>query len=237
MICLTFDTDHMDEARIAEFLGEVEIPGTGTFFCTHRYDSLDQTHHEICPHPTLDAGKDWQVELNRMRQMFPSAQGWRSHSCVFSHLLAEWLANNGYRYVSTNDQFLQKGIHPVRHPWGVWHFPIYYMDNMDFSSSCFWKEGADGPFLDKVIKNALIDDGIYVFDFHPIHLLLNTPSRDYYFSVRDRFKAGEDVSEIAYKGVGTTNFFGRLCDAMQRQGKESLSLAQAFDAYSEPLGC
>lgn len=231
MICLTFDTDHMDEARMAEFLDRVEIPGAGTFFCTERYACLEATHHEIGPHPTLEGGMDWQAALEGMRAFFPEAQGWRSHSCVFSHLLAEWLAGNGYRYVSTNDQFGHKGIQPVRHPWGVWHFPIFYMDNLDFSSACFWKEEADEPFSDTMIETALGDDGVYVFDFHPVHLLLNTPGRDHYFAMRDRFKAGEDLGKLAHKGVGTTSFYERLCAAMRRRRQKSLSLGQALEAY------
>lgn len=231
MLCLTFDSDHMDEARMAEFLGTVEVPGTGTFFCTQPYACLEGAHHEVGPHPTLESGGDWRAELERMRALFPKARGWRSHSCVFSHLLAEWLAGNGYRYASTNDQFGHKGIQPVRHPWGVWHFPIFYMDNMDFSSPCFWGEEADGPFSERMIETALGDDGIYVFDFHPVHLLLNTPDRNHYFAARDRFKAGEALEGLAYPGSGTRSFYDRLCRAMQRQGRESLSLDQALEAH------
>jgi len=230
MICITFDTDHMDEGRMAMFLETVEIPGRATFFCTRRYDCLEATDHETGPHPTLEAAGDWQAELARMRAMFPDAPGWRSHSCVFSHLLAEWLAASGYRYASTNDQFGQRAIQPVRHPWGIWHFPIYYMDNMDFSSACFWGADADGPFSETMIETALGDDGVYVFDFHPLHLLLNTPHREHYFAVRDRFKAGEALADLVYDGAGTASFYRRLCAAMHGQGKESLSLGQALEA-------
>lgn len=232
MICLTFDTDHMDEVRMSDFLRRIDIPGAGTFFCTQKYDCLDGASHEVAPHPTLEEKTDWQAELKRMRDLFPDAKSWRSHSCVFSHLLAEWLHENGYLYVSTNDQFGQKGIQPVRHPWGVRHFPIYYMDNMDFSSCHFWKDDSDTRFSDTMIEHALEDDGVYVFDFHPIHLLLNTPNSDYYFSMRDRFKSGEDINQLAYEGYGTMNFYLQLCAAMQRVGKKSINLAKAFDAYT-----
>jgi hypothetical protein len=238
MICLTFDSDHMDEPRMAEFLDRIEIPGAGTFFCTQHYACLDATHHETGPHPTLEMGMDWRAELDRMRAMFPNAKGWRSHSCVFSHLLAEWLADNGYRYVSTNDQFGHRAIQPVRHPWGVWHFPIFYMDNMDFSAAHFWEDddNADGPFSDRFIDAALADDGVYVFDFHPIHLLLNTPGRDHYFAVRDRFKVGERLEELAYGGVGTRSFFERLCTAMREGGRQSANLGEALEAHSGRSG-
>lgn len=230
MLSLTFDTDHMNELRMAEFLRDIEIPGEGTFFCTQRYACLDRSAHEVAPHPTLQEGGDWKDELMRMRDLFPDARGWRSHSCVFSHLLAEWLAGNGYRYVSTNDQFGQKNIRPIRHPWGIWHFPIFYMDNMDFSSGHFWNGESEAPFSDAFIDAALDDDGVYVFDFHPIHLLINTPDRDYYFSVRDQFKGGASIREVAYKGAGTRTFYDRLCAAMKQKRKKSIRLGAALEA-------
>lgn len=231
MICITFDTDHMNEARMAEFLERIRFPGAGTFFCTQHYTCLESTSHELAPHPILEAGEDWSAELQRMRQLFPSAIGWRSHSCVFSHLLAEWLSTNGYRYVSTNDQFGQNGIQPVRHPWGLWHFPIFYMDNMDFSSSVFWAGEDGGPFSESFVDKALKHDGVYVFDFHPIHLLLNSPDREYYFSVRDRFKAGEDIDRLTFKGPGTATFFERLSTGMERSGAQSLTLGKALEVH------
>lgn len=231
MLCFTFDSDHMDEDRMTEFLDKVEIPGVATLFCTQKYACLGHSRHELGPHPRLDGGVDWQAELESARAMFPQARGWRSHACVFSNGLAEWLAANGYLYVSTNDQFGQKGIRPVRPSWGVWHLPIFYMDTMDFSSSCFWEEGMQEPFSDTIIETALCDDGLYVFDFHPIHLLLNTPNRDYYFAMRDPFKAGKELGELAHPGEGTRSFYERLCAAMRDRGQESVSLGSALEAH------
>jgi len=78
MLCLTFDTDHMNEARMGEFLDIVDIPGTATFFCTQNYGCLETSWHELAPHPTLADGNDFRAELERMRQLFPRAQGWRT---------------------------------------------------------------------------------------------------------------------------------------------------------------
>ena len=219
----------MDDRRMGQFLDHVDIPGNGTFFCTQRYESLAHSRHETAPHPVLENGRDWIAELEKMRKMFPTAKGWRSHSCVFSHILAEWLSGNGYSYASTNDQFGQRGIQPVKQPWGIWHFPIYYMDNMDFSCRHFWNEGDGEPFSEAFISNALEDNGVYVFDFHPIHLLLNTPSREHYFSMRDKFKAGEDLAELSFKGNGTMTFFDNLCCQIRAHKKQSYSIAQALD--------
>lgn len=231
MICLSFDTDHMDEARLSQFLQRVIFPGTATFFCTQVYECLKEMDHEVAPHPFLSDGEEWLPVLRRMRESFPDAVGWRSHSCVFSHILAEWLGRNGYRYASTSDQFGQTHIRPVRQPWGVWHLPIYYMDNMDFSRSRFWGAAAEKPFARNLIDKALVEEGLYVFDFHPIHLLLNTPDPEHYFSVRDRFRAGKPLSTIRYGGYGAASYFVDLCQAMSDAGVASLSMGEALELF------
>lgn len=230
MICLSFDTDHMDDARMREFIETVDIPGTATFFCTQTYESLDATDHELCPHPFLDQCNNWQEELQGKREQFPIARGWRSHSCVFSHLLAEQVGGLGYRYVSTHDDFGQAGLRPHRHCWGVWQMPIYYMDNLDFSRAHFWRDGSS-PFASSLIEKALNDDGVYVFDFHPIHLLLNTDSTDWYFRHRERFLNGEPVEQLTGQNFGVRNFYEALLEQMAMNGANSLSMDVALTRF------
>lgn len=229
MICLSFDTDHMSERRMAEFCERIGIPGAGTFFCTQPYDCLERAGHELAPHPYLDGKGGHEEELLAKRAEFPQATGWRAHSCVFSHIIAEWLGRNGYRYISTHDQFGDAGLLPVRHPWGIWHMPIYYMDNMDFSRKRFWGEAAGEPFSPHLIERATKGEALFVFDFHPIHLLLNTPGPDHYFAVRDRFKRGDSLESLRYGGYGTESFFRDLCENMTARGLESWRMSAALD--------
>lgn len=221
MIYLTFDTDHMDETRMSEFLETVSFPGEGTFFCTQQYECLTRTNHELSPHPYLGEENDWAKELANMRRLFPQSVGWRAHSCVFSHILALWLCKNNYKYVSTHDNFGATDIYPHKHMWGVWHFPIYYMDNMDFSRHLYWHQNAGEKFSKELLLNAVNGSALYIFDFHPIHLLLNTPGPEYYFEKRDAFKAGVSIDKIRFQGYGTFNFFQELCMMMDSKGLSS----------------
>lgn len=234
MICISFDTDHMDEHRMVEFLSKVYFPGLGTFFCTQSYHCLSTTIHEIAPHPYLGADNDWDQELINKRQEFPKAIGWRSHSCVFSHKLAFWLWKNNYKYVTVHDDFGRCAMQPIKHSWGVWHLPIYYMDNLDFCRQDFF-ERDEKPFSRSLIDNALEQDGIYVFDFHPIHLLLNTPSSEFYFEKRQQFCEGISIEKLSYTGYGTLNFFKDLCAAMQNVNIKSLTLEQALAFYHQNM--
>ena len=232
MICISFDSDHMSNLRMVEFLDAFQIEGNATFFCTQPYASLERTEHEIAPHPTLIPQTDWTAVLNKAREDFPYATGWRSHSCVFSHLIAEWLSKNAYNYVSVHDCFLQPKPVPTKHAWGVWQIPIYYMDNLDFSYHHFWKDDNHQKFNPAIIENSLSNAGVYAYDFHPIHLLLNTPSVEYYMEIRDAFLAGEKIENLRWQGYGTASFFNQLMASMKQLNLKSLSMATALKLYS-----
>lgn len=213
-----------------EFLEAIPVPGTATFFCTQQYRCLEGTEHELGPHAFLPPGGDWDAELRTKREAFPRAIGWRSHSCVFSHMLAEQLAELGYRYVSTHDEPGRRNPVPYRQAWGLWHVPIHYMDNLDFSAQRFWRD-APAPFSPDAIEAALADDGVYVFAFHPIHLMLNSPDAETYFVLRERWRRGERASDLRFKGYGTHTFYRDLVDAMDAAGVASASIAEALAPY------
>jgi hypothetical protein len=226
VICLSFDTDHLDEVRMQEFLATVRIPGDATFFCTHRYDCL-ATPHELCPHPFLERAHDWEAELLAKRTELPDAVGWRSHSCIYGHLIAVRVAASRYLYASTQYQPVA-ATHPFREPWGLWQMPIYYMDNMDFSHSRFWPEVQHVAFAPEIIDVALADDGIYVFDFHPVHLMLNSTSADAYLARREAFLAGQRVDALRCDGRGAGTFYDELCAKMEKAGASSTRMRDAL---------
>ena len=230
-ISISFDTDHLSEQRMMEFLDQSSFPGGATFFCTQPYQALDKIRAEVAPHPYLGKNIDWLVELRRKREEFPQAEGWRPHSCVFSHIIAEWLAFNGYLYASTHDAFGETGLRPSLGMWGVWQIPIYYMDNLDFSQARFWPS-ANRPIMSKeLITRALDRPGSYVFDFHPIHLLLNTPDPETYMAARSRFVVGEDTKKLRHTGRGAYTFFCDLIEAMERKNFKSTSILDALLAF------
>src|SRR5262245_35611337 len=223
----------MNELRMAEFLSTNTFVGRGTFFRTQRYKCLAGADHEQAPHPFLDPRSNWETELREKREAFPLAKGWRSHSCVFSHMLAVWLGQNGYDYVSTHDQFGQTGPVPIRSRWGIWHLPIYYTDTMDFSAERFGDRLNAAAFDKAIIRGALATPGLYVFDFHPVHIMLNTPDAEYYLARRDRFRAGERIEDLRYSGYGTASFFTELCGNFRRAGLRSLGMHEALIQFLE----
>ena len=206
------------------------VPGEGTFFCTQRYQALDGGPHELCPHPTLDEDGDWTAELDRKRAEFPDARGVRPHTCINGHMISIEFKKRGFEWISARDEPGRQGIVPYREAWGVWHVPIYYMDNMDFSFGDFWPEAPAAPFGRELLEAATRQPGLYVFDFHPIHLMLNSTSAEEYFSRRDRFKAAEPLEEIRCEGYGASDYYADLVSLMQEAGVESVGISDALAA-------
>jgi hypothetical protein len=217
------------------FLREYPIPGKATFFLHDELPSLFDTEHELCPHPFIDDLTRWQIALSSVTARLPGQpKGMRAHSCVFSHMIAVGLNELGYRYVSQATCLFQAGLAPLRHPWGIWEMPIYYMDNMDFCMPRNWHGMGHLPFQREVIRMAVEEEGLFVFDFHPLHIALNTRDHSDYLTVKDQIiNEGISPFELSFQGRGVRTFFQELCSTMQQHGIYSQG---CWDAL-EKLGC
>jgi len=233
VICITFDTDWMSDDAMGEFLSRIEWPGQATFFLHQHLPVLHDSGHELCPHPFITDLEDWEEGLAAQAEALPeSPLGIRPHSCVFSHMLGLRFAELGYRYVSQTSHLYESGLKPHRHPWGLWEMPIYYMDNMDFCMGNNWGDLTHTPFESKVIERAVSEPGLYVFDFHPIHLALNTTCHEDYTRVKADIVAGKvSPFELGGDGRGSRVFFQELCDAMTSAGQRSYSCSEALAEY------
>src|SRR5262249_34224916 len=89
-----------------------------------------------------------------------------------------------------------------------------------------WKR-FDRGMLDQLFetRRAQGDEYVYVFDFHPIHLALNTPSYDAYVSERDSYEAQGRVSGMAAKRRGARTYFDELLELMKVHGVSSRSIS------------
>jgi hypothetical protein len=232
-ISITFDTDHMSEASMRAFLKGIDIPGAATFFCTQRYESLsaEQDLHEVAIHPVLDNTTDWGGFSSDLRDQCGGAKivGARAHSLAFKQHYGVWLAKNGFKYGSQTTLYYQSRIQPYWHSWGMWEMPIYYQDNtdMDMAKTMPGFKPLNQAWLEKAVS----EEGLYVFAFHPVHIMLNTFEPEIYAQWR---QAGNpDLVEFdRSKAVGIGSYFDRLLELMQSKGVKSEQLANLVP--SEP---
>ena len=237
MISITFDTDHMDEENMATFMNYAPIPGPATFFCVHpyRFPKLQNyVHHEYSIHPILDHDLNWiQITDSLRSQVNPDTIGVRAHSCTFSQNYAIKLANSGFRYTSSTTRFFESGIKPFLLPWGIWEMPVYYQDNADMTFTHLLPSHIQ--FDRKWIHNALSHPGLFVFLFHPAHILMNTfdmsTARQWIGSGRPPLTPIATEGGAAVRGAGT--FYMELVRAMQAAGQTSTPLKNCIPQNME----
>jgi hypothetical protein len=234
MICLTFDTDWMNSESMRRFIEDFPFPGKGTFFLWQEMSQVNWGIHEIEPHPIFSEGHTWEEDIDKIeKQLYILPKGMRTHSCVYSHMLGIELKRRGYLYSSVTTPLFQDNLFPYRQPWGIWELPIYYMDNMDYCLAENWPALNHRPFNPKIIDLAIQGEALYVFDFHPLHIVLNTPNLKAYQSVRkDIVNNTKSPFDLVFPGEGARTFFLELCKAMARCNKESLTCLEVLDGLS-----
>ena len=88
------------------------------------------------------------------------------------------------------------------------------------------------PFNPEIIERAVGNEALYVFDFHPLHIALNTGKPDDYVAVKERIlNEGVSPFDLRFPGRGTREFFVELCSAMEKVGERSRGCFEAIEYY------
>ena len=234
MIALTFDTDYVWEEDLCRFLERYPLRGEATFFLWQPFKDLELATHELGPHPALSDSRPWAETIEEFEVRWGRrGSTFRAHSCVYSHVLGVKLAQLGYTAVSQATFLYQDGLKAYRHPWGIWELPIYYMDSMDFTLSRNWPGVAHLAFDPEVIRRSIAGEHLYVYSFHPLHVLMNISSYEQYQSVREKIVRREvSPYSISFGGRGSRTFFEELLEWMERSGQSSQSCRQLVSRAS-----
>jgi len=90
------------------------------------------------------------------------------------------------------------------------------------------------PLSDWILKKALNDDSLYIFDLHPLHIALNTRSYDDYKAVKDKI-INERISpfNLNYEGRGVRSFFEELCAEINKKGQRSYTCTEALEYFTD----
>ncbi|MDC3025423.1 hypothetical protein OA240_01990 [bacterium] len=226
MILLTFDTDHLYADEVEDFVRNYPIPGVATFFSWKPDPSMDLLQHEIQPHPHFseEGGSSWVDTLSEFEGRWgKKGTVLRSHSLSRSLFFDLKLKDRGYIGTSNSEMFKHLKPEPVRQQSGLWELPIYYMDYTDLSIAKNWPKINHRPFAKDIIDVAIKGKGLYIFDFHPIHIMFNVDSLDNYHILKEKAQTRtEKLSYYAIKSYGVGNFYLDLVTSMKKVGLESI---------------
>jgi hypothetical protein len=169
MIVLTFDTDWAPQFVIDEVMAILREAGVkATFFYTSSYWGTDDPLFERAIHPNFMSGSTQGASedeiLRRLKTWYPDAVGSRSHRLYWHSGLAGRLSNVGILYDSSLILPFHQNLEPFEIQ-GMTRFPFWWSDPLhlarDLPFSCLQLPNVDRP-------------GLKVFNFHPIHIYLNT---------------------------------------------------------------
>ncbi len=178
-------SDHVIESCI-EVLAAKEVPTT--WFITHNSPVLERlreiSYFELGIHPNFnfllngDArnGRCAEEVVDRLLTLVPEAKSVRSHSMTQSSVLIDLFIQKGLTHECNHFIPEQSEIKLV--PWHHWagivKVPYFWEDDV----FCLSRRNSS---VSELVKR----DGLKVFDFHPIHVFLNTETMQRYNGCRD----------------------------------------------------
>lgn len=152
----------------------------------------------------------------------------RSHSLLSSSPVTKALYDCGIRYELNCYIEPHKGI--CVYPWilqGVLQIPFFYEDDISLMSKT---DHAPAFYLDHGIK-------MYrVFNFHPIHLFLNSESLERYERIRENYHNFTVLKKnVNHSSYGILDFFKELVETAKAQGYQFGKIAEIEGRANELL--
>lgn len=186
---LTIDIDWAHDEIIYDTIRLVEKTGVrATWFVTHETCYLkllrENPLFELGIHPNFNPllmgdhslGETAEEVIDRVLEIVPEAKSVRSHSMTQSSVLLNLFSKKGLTHDCNH--FIPQQSKIIIKPWHLWNglirVPYFWEDDL----SCIYNDCFDPTSL-------LRRQGLKVFDFHPIHLFLNTTDLNIYNETRN----------------------------------------------------
>jgi hypothetical protein len=214
-VFLTFDVDWAIDDVFSDSIDIVEkYDLSATWFITHKTPLLDRLREnpkfELGIHPNFNKlliqsdisnGKSANEIIGRLMDIVPEAVSIRSHSLTQSSVLLALFEKFGLSYDCNN--LIPASLEYKLFPWELWNgmtcVPYSWEDDIHILYK--WKTS-----MEKHIQQ----DSLKVFDFHPIHVALNTNSLTRYENSRAYHSDWSTLKKVRWQGDGTRNRLKQL---------------------------
>jgi hypothetical protein len=183
-----------------------------TVFATGHYETLghyDASRIEIGLHPNFKdtTAEGYEAKLRELCKMYPQAQGVASHAMMSSTPLLHLFKQCGMKYDRNLLRYKDSNATAFYYFNGLLRLPIFWEDDIWFTV----EPGV--PFTAELLAN---ESFRCIFNFHPIHLYLNTESPLHYQSFKAFQHDLKKLEGYIGKGYGTRNFLGDLAKHIQK---------------------
>jgi hypothetical protein len=211
---LTFDIDWAHDPVIEDSIDLVEAAGVPvTWFVTHETPVLERLRanpaFELGIHPNFlpllmqgnpSNGRTAEEVVDRLLTIVPEARSVRSHSLVQSGRLLQLFRNKGLTHEANAFVPEQSGIELK--PWIDWFGSVRVPYSWEDDFWCAAGASLPGP--------STAPRGIRGFDFHPIHVYLNTETLVRYENSRPDAHDPERLLARRYQGHGVRSVLRAL---------------------------
>lgn len=203
---LTFDIDWAHDSVLVDTIELVERAAVpATWFITHATPLIDRLRSNpnftLGIHPNFNElllgqrsadGSSAQDILCGLVSLIPEAKVVRSHSLVQSERLVDLFNECGITHISN---FFVPEEAGAQRPWHLWDgmicTPHVWQDNVSMR-------------LHGLVRPPIGGNGLQIYDFHPIHVFLNTEQLSRYDSARPHFQRPDLLIKHRFKeGRGT----------------------------------
>jgi hypothetical protein len=193
-VYFTIDIDWAPEAVIADTLALLEENQVAaTLFCTHKSRVIDQCNtalFEKAIHPNFNFllngqktnGESAEAVLDHLLHLYPQATGVRSHSMTQSSVLLDLFLQKGLLY-DANHFLPYQQVRPFKLWNGLVRIPYNWEDDVHF----FYGKEFEEPLFSSIPGDLLI------VDFHPVHIYLNTKSKEHYQEAKKYYQQPDEL--------------------------------------------
>ena len=174
-----------------------------TIFATGDYACLKNNeieNIEVGLHPNFNffAVDAYETELVRIQAIYPHAAGVSSHAMLSSTLLLDMFKKYNLKYDRNILRYLDSEAKPFYHFNGLLRLSIFWEDDIWFKTSPM-------PVFSPELELLRMDR--YIFNFHPIHLFLNTKSLIHYDSFKPFQLNIKKLETFVNREYGTYSYF------------------------------
>jgi hypothetical protein len=222
MIALTIDTDWASEELVRQTVEMIHAYGCKvTAFCT---DALSTEADEVALHPNF-VDLDLETPIRHLKDVFPNAIGMRSHSLFFTERFRPIYDAQKLIYDSNAIQYLRRGIRCAAISTLTMSIPIYFMDRFHLEMAAAKADRFSVSQFD------WDDDGLKVFDFHPIHVAMNTSSVEWYERHKIHYHNLDRLRECVAPGEGICTLLEKLLSYIRAQGMKTYTMSEVESAF------
>ncbi len=202
-----------------------------TFFCTHKSQLLDSIkenkNFELAIHPNYNKilmngeGNQSQV-LKEILDIYPMAKGVRSHSLTHNSYLHIEYKKLGLIYESNIFLPYWDNI-KIYNTWNdLIIIPFNFEDDIHFLSKKNFNE----------VNLNLFGNKLNVFDFHPIHIFLNTDCTKTYENAKENYHNAGELIKLRNSNVfGTRDFLIKLLKNHYKHFNSSFTLSEYLQKW------